>query len=199
MSSETQYVCAVEACNNVADRVLENRDGNTYHTCTAADHVGAFRVKPRAVRVGPSPAEAMHAAVTVFDAVEKPGPGVMEVAEIYAELQPQATGEIAELRAYADRCSEAIGVFYEWDGGWRRGEIEHVERAIREVCARSSELHDVQTRITEIADDLCGLQIPGTSPVEMLDAIEGLANRWRIAAAQNERSAIQATESEIPF
>lgn len=46
----------------------------------------------------------------------------------------------------------------------------------------SDEFNDIRARITDIADDLLGLQVPGTTPIAMLDAIEARANTDRIDA-----------------
>ena len=54
---------------------------------------------------------------------------------------------------------------------------------------RVAELED---RITDIADDALGLQVPGTTAVQMLDALEKRFHEHRVSAAQAERARDEA-------
>jgi len=241
--TEPQYICAVGECNNVADRVASG-----WRVCSSTDCKGLAlqRFKPRAQRVEPTPAEAIHAARVCVHKL-KTWPSVFEeivsgnkTAEfrlndrdfavgdelLLMEWDPDAhavaggaftgreyrvrvmhvvhggqfgipehfcmmsvrraaivTGlrdapaadELADLRVYADRCSEAIGVCYEWDGGWQRGPIEDVERAIREACQHSWELVNVQTRIADLRTTCARALERFGNDAQVLQAIEECA------------------------
>lgn len=50
----------------------------------------------------------------------------------------------------------------------------------------AQKLEAVEARITEISDDLAGLQVPGRTAIELLNIIEQTANAWRATALQAE-------------
>lgn len=56
-----------------------------------------------------------------------------------------------------------------------------------EVDTLRAELAAIRDRITEIADDALGLQVSGTQPVAMLDALETAFHEERIRASNAER------------